>query len=214
MGTLKQSGQVLKHTYQHFFGVMGALSLASLVASLQLYDWPLVVLGLIEWWKSIAYPVVDFLFAGILAFLSDLIQLEIRLNDVVRDYLGVGVVFCFSRFRGALFGWQRTVETDTGQVAKSDPARLFHSLRRKPAKAVIMSARTLFLWPWETIHLARLAFFARSAFPDETDEYIRGVRVSHLASLLPIFYLALLIIISWTISIASLFSTGTKLSQR
>ena len=191
---------IFKEAYLHFFAVIGALSLASLVATLDLYDWPRSILQMIAWWKSIAYPVVDAVFAPILSLISSLVEFEIRLSNAMKDYFGVGVALAFSRFRGALFGWKKPAVTDEARPT-ADRAKVLKSLLRKPFLAAQLLIRTIFVWPVEVVLMTRLALFARRVFPQATDEYVRNVRISHAITLLPIFYFILLVLASWVIGI-------------
>lgn len=191
---------IFKEAYLHFFAVIGAISLASLVATLDLYDWPSSILQMIAWWKSIAYPVVDAIFAPVVSWISSLLDFEIRLSDAVKDYFGVGIALAFSRFRGALFGWKKPAATGEARPS-ADRAKVLKSLLRKPFLALQLLIRTIFVWPVEVVLMTRLALFARSVFPQESSEYIRNVRISHAITLLPILYFILLIFASWVIGI-------------
>jgi ATP/ADP translocase len=49
--------------------------------------------------------------------------------------------------------------------------------------------------------MVRLVIFARTIFPNEEPEYVRNVRISHIITLLPIFYFIFLVLASWLIAI-------------
>lgn len=189
---------VCRQAYLHFFAVIGALSLASLIASLDLFDWSSSILQMIAWWKSIAYPVVEMAFKPILSWISRILEIEIQMSDAVKDYLGVGIALAFSRLRGALFGWKKPISAAEAPP-KADKIKVLKSLLRKPFLALQILIRTIFIWPVEVILMIRLALFARRIFPEETDEYIRNVQISHAITLLPIFYFVLLVLASWVI---------------
>ena len=191
---------ILKEAYLHFFAVVGALSLASLVATVDLFDWPSSILHMIAWWKSIAYPIVDAVFNPILSWISSFVEFEIRLSNAMKDYLGVGIALTFSRFRGALFGWKKPAVTGEARPT-ADRAKVLTSLLRKPILALQLLLRTVFVWPIEVVLMTRLVFFARSIFPESTEDYVRNVRISNAIPLLPIFYCIALVLVSWMISI-------------
>jgi len=201
---MKSLFAIFKQAYLHFFAVIGALSLASLIASLDLYDWPTSILTMISWWKSLAYPVVDAVFHPVLRWLSEILEFEIQMSDATKDYLGVGVALAFSRFRGALFGWKKqTLAGDARQVA--DREKVLKSLTRNPVVALQLLLRTVIVWPVELALMTRLVLFARRVFPEAADDYIRNVRISHGITLLPIFYFTLLVATSWTIAVYQFF---------
>ncbi|MCC0009630.1 MAG: hypothetical protein H6875_04185 [Hyphomicrobiaceae bacterium] len=160
---------------------------------------------MIDWWKSIAYPVVNAVVTPILTYLSNIFQFDIQLSDPVKDYLGVGIALTFSRIRGAFFGWKKLDSEDSRARSVADRAKVFASLIRKPLLAAQYLFRTILFWPIEVFLMARMALFARNIFPEQPPEYIRNVQISHSITLLPIIYFVFLVLASWAFSVHAFF---------
>ena len=190
----------LQQAYIHFFAVVGALSMASLVASLDWLDWPQIVLQMIDWWKDNAYPIVDFFINPILVLFAQFLDVNLTLPDPFRDYLGVGIALSFSRFRGAFFGWKKVGSENSNKRSIPNRQKVIGSILRKPFKAISIFIRTLLVWPVEVFLMTRLAFFAQSILPSADEEYIRNVKSSHFIALLPIWYFIFLVLASWIYS--------------
>lgn len=173
----------LSQAYLHCAAVLGALSLASLFSGV--IEWQGVILALVSWWEATIRPVVDLIYGPLVQWFGGLFGLELNIPIWLKDYLGVGMVFILSRWRGITGGW-------SGGSRKA-----LDSIKGKPLTYISLLLRTLLVWPVEIVVLARRMIFAGRLFPERSAEEIRQIRVAHFISLLPVVYAFGLVVINW-----------------
>lgn len=168
--------------YIHFAGVIGALSIASLLS--YVIEWRGFIHAAVDWWAGVVRPIVDLVFSPVVYLLDKYLLTDFYIPILVKDYLAVGIAFIFSRWRGAAAVWKG----GTGGAARKIVKRF--------VMAPILLARTLFMWPVEMAAVFLNVFYARSRFPKHRgQEQIRQIRLTHALALLPVLY-ALFIVIA------------------
>jgi hypothetical protein len=178
---------VLRQIYIQFAAVTGALSLAALLSHILV--WQGVLLDMVEWWTTTVRPVVDFIYAPLVALLERILHIDVAIPIVLKDYLAVGLVLILSRWRGATGGWKGGAGQAVGNV------------RRRPFTALGLLLKTLFIWPFELVVLAQNMIFARRRFPDRSSEDLLQIRISHMIALLPVFYAIALVLLNWLLAL-------------
>ncbi len=173
---------LLSIVYLHFLGVIGALSIALFLS--HLVEWRGFIDTAVDWWAGMVRPIVDFVSSPAVHLLDKYLLRDFYIPVILKDYLAVGIVFIFSRWRGATAGWKGGTKGVTKKVFK------------RLVMAPILLARTLFVWPVEMATVFLNAFYARSRFPECQDKAeLRQIRLTHALALLPALY-ALFIVIA------------------
>ena len=173
--------------YIQFTAVVGALSLLSLLSDI--VELQGVILLMVEWWANQVRPVVDVVFAPLVALLDWVFPIEVTIPLVMKDYLAVGMVLILSRWRGASGGW------------KGGATKATRSVFRKPLGAILLLLRTVFVWPFELLLLTGNMLFAQRRFPERSDDELMQIRISHFIALLPVMYAIVLVVLNWALAL-------------